>query len=154
MQAEHQARLMEEKKQITGGEKSAIVEWLRGQLMRKRVKPDRFAKLVDPDGDGEVTFEEFRSGLNKVGVVLSMKQYRGLLSACDIDGDSEVTVTEVMQTLYVAACPPAARRPKEGSLCAEGAARDRRRPRTFALRVRRGVQVQRLARRSVHRRVG
>ena len=68
-------------------------------VVRTRVPP-AIPRTQDGNGDGAVSFEEFRRGLNEVGVTLAPEQFQGLLQACDVDGGGTVTVAEVVQTLY------------------------------------------------------
>ena len=72
---------------------------LRDRLKEKGVTRKILDQLMDADGDGVLTLEEFQYALRKVGVDLEPANFQALLLQCDTNLDGETTCAEALDRL-------------------------------------------------------
>ena len=78
-------------------------------LKRKRLRASDLFKKIDSSGDGTVTGEELRMGLNDLGFKLSANDLASIMAVMDKDGGGEVSVKEFDRAMRAAEKLPSKR---------------------------------------------
>ena len=64
------------------------VEFLQEELSKKRVSKAQLSAALDPNGNGNVSFKEWREGLRALGIHLGVEQYKVVNGAQNVGANS------------------------------------------------------------------
>ena len=110
------------------------VEFLQEELSKKRVSKAQLSAALDPNGNGNVSFKEWREGLRALGIHLGVEQYKVVNGAQNVGANSAHTTCGVWRRDAVRMANPRFwRRPNCAELRRVGLPRSTRRPTGFPL---------------------